>query len=159
MNKNVFLRDYTEKIYDIEQKREESLLTQSGRMSTVQGLVLTIISLILSNANAGNVLSFADFKWIILSIIVSLLLSFLVQIRIPMRSYPKIGSIEEIINENSDKSDILEDEVNEFYLEKTKDNNSWLTIINQIRSALITLSSIAFIVGIVLLVIKLFEVL
>ena len=39
MNKNVFLRDYTEKIFDIEQKREESLLTQSGRMSTVQGLL------------------------------------------------------------------------------------------------------------------------
>lgn len=94
MNKNVFLRDYTEKIYEIEQKREESLLSQSGRMITVQGLLLTIISLLLSNSKVGKNISFSDFKWILLSIIVSLLLAFLVQVRIPKRAFPKIEDIE-----------------------------------------------------------------
>lgn len=148
MNNNKFLRDYTEKVYSIEQAREESLITQSGRMITVQGLSLTILSFLATAYKDNPLLPDNKLGTTLVFILISLIVSVLVQFRFPKLSFPKVKEIEKEFNNHSELKNIADDNVDEIYFIFTNKINNWLRVINNLRSYLIIISMIVFIVGI-----------
>lgn len=151
-----FKRDYAEKLYTIEQSREESILTQSGRMITVQGLSLTVITFLSSIYKDNNQSPVVNLELALLFILFSLLFSILVQFRFPKLSFTRIKTFENTISRYSDVTKLKEEDIDFYFYNSMKKIEAHLRMLNNLRSCFIILSLLSFFVGIALLIANVF---
>ena len=154
MKTKTFLREYSDKVYSEEQKREESLITQSGRMITAQGLSLTVFGFLPTIFKDASNNPIINTKPILFLTLISILFSVLVQLRFPKLRLTSIKKTEEETKKHPSVTEIPDDLVDKVFFEKTKEVEKCLRTINNFRSCLVTISMITYVVGLIILVIN-----
>lgn len=150
MKSKKFLFDYAERVYNMEVDRQNSLITQAGRMVTIQGLFLVIFGLFFNNFTSHDYEPIINTNIIVLIVLISLFLSVLVQIRLPKRYLPKIEDVEKVMSNAAEPKEILDETIYDFYTLNIEKMNRVILKTNLFRSITMTLSTVAFLACVVL---------
>lgn len=154
MKSKKFLLDYAERVYSMEVERHNSLITQSGRMVSIQGLFVTILGFLISQPTLINQAIPIKNNVILLLVLISFTLSVLVQIRLPKRYLPTIQNVKDGFAKSSNPEEIIDDIVYEFYTTNIEKMNRTLLKANMYRSIMMTLSTFVFSISVVLMTIN-----